>query len=158
MTFLYVVALVAPALTLVHLDPAIGASSRLIAMCVICGPFLTFFFLPYQRITATNLEHVEREIDSRAEDPALTRQIIQGEIALRQRKRVLFCAARGALDGPPPQRFLRVLNAHTRNQNLISSLVVMLSLIGFLVLQASKASIFLPYLRRSANRAQRASR
>jgi hypothetical protein len=149
MAMLYLIALVIPSTTLLHLPPHLGFWARLIATFAIVGPFLTYFLGPYQWQLTTNLEHLEREINSRAENKEATRAAVNAERSLIRRNAVLLRAARGLLDGPPQHRFLRTLNGHIRNQNAIGSAIVVLSVVGFLVLVGGKTSAAFAYLRRS---------
>ena len=57
-------------------------------------------------------------------------------------------SAAGKMEGPEQQRFLRILSAHIRNQNLLANAVVILSLIGLLVLVGGKTGAAFAYLRR----------
>ncbi len=145
---LYLVALVIPATTLLHLPPDLGYWARLIATFAIVGPFLTYFLGPYQWQLDTNLSHLRREIETRAEDKAVTSGVVEAERKLIRRNAVLFRAARGGLGGPPQHRFLRTLGAHIRNQNAIGSAMVVLSIVGFLVVLGGKTTAAFAYLRR----------
>lgn len=147
-TLLYLIALVIPAATLLHLPPDLGFWARLLATFMIVGPFLAYFLTPYQWLLDTNLGHLEREVSSRAEDPERTRAVLSRERRPLRRNRVLLTAAVAGLHGPAQHRFLRVLNGHIRNQNTIGAAVVALSLVGFLVLLGGKTSAALAYLRR----------
>jgi hypothetical protein len=148
MVMLYLIALVIPAMALLHLPPDEGFWARLIATFAIVGPFQTYFLGPYQWQLRTNLDHLEREIKKRAENKEETRAVVNAEQGLVLRNVTLLRAARGDLDGPPQHRFLRTLNGHIRNQNAISNATVALSLVGLLVLLGGKTSAVFAYLRR----------
>jgi hypothetical protein len=148
MVLLYLIALVIPVVTVLHLPPALGYWERLVATFAIVGPFLMYFHGPYQWLLTTNLGHLGREIASRAEDPDETRSLIDAETGPLSRNKALLQAAAGKMEGPEQQRFLRVLSAHLRNQNLLANAVVILSLIGLLVLVGGKTNAAFAYLRR----------
>lgn len=145
---LYLIALIIPVVTLLHLPPTLGYWGRIVATFAIVGPFLTYFLGPYQWQLTTNLEHLGREITSRAEDPDETTATIDAETELLPRNKALLQAAAGNMDGPEQQRFLRVLSAHIRNQNLLANSVVVLSLVGLLVLLGGTPRAAFAYLRR----------
>ncbi|MFE0021570.1 hypothetical protein [Amycolatopsis sp. NPDC059021] len=145
---LYVIVLVIPATTLLHLPSSLGIWARFVATFAIVGPFLTYFLRPYKWQLETNLGHVYREIESRSEIKSVTRKTVDYERGLLRRNRVIVQAASGKLGGPHQHRFLRILNAHVRNQNAISNALLVVSLVGFLVLLGGQTTAALAYLRR----------
>jgi hypothetical protein len=148
MFLLYTIVLIIPATTLLHLPSNLGIWARFVATFAIVGPFLTYFLGPYKWQLETNLGHVDREIGTRSEDIAKTRSAVQSERGLFRRNALIIRAASGNLDGPPQHRFLRILNAHVRNQNAISNALLVVSLVGFLVLLGGKTTAAFAYLRR----------
>ncbi|WP_103343089.1 hypothetical protein [Amycolatopsis sp. CA-126428] len=144
---LYVIVLVIPATTLLHLPPSLGFWARFVATFAIVGPFLTYFLGPYKWQLETNLGHVRREIASRSEIKAQTMSAVGRQRGTLRRNRVILLAARGKLSGPPQHRFLRILHAHVRNQNGISNALLGVSLVGFLVLLGGQTTAALAYLR-----------
>lgn len=145
---LYMIVLVIPATTLLHLPPSLGFWARFVATFAIVGPFLTYFLNPYKWQLDTNLGHVRREIASRSEMKAQTLATVGCQRGLVRRNRVIVLAARGKLSGPPQHRFLRILHAHVRNQNGISNALLVVSLVGFLVLLGGQTAAAFAYLRR----------
>jgi hypothetical protein len=151
MVLLYLITLVIPLVTLLHLPPTLSYWERLAATFAIVGPFLAYFLGPYQWNLTLNLGHLDREITSRVNDSEPIRTVINAETGLRPRNRVLVQAMRGELSGSEQERFLRILNAHIRNQNLLANAVVALSILGLLVLTTGKTTALLAYLRREAH-------
>ncbi|MFG1852275.1 hypothetical protein ACGFJT_10590 [Actinomadura geliboluensis] len=150
MVLLYLIALVIPVVTVLHLPASMNYWERLVATFAIVGPFLTYFLGPYQWQLTTNLEHLGREIDSRLEPDERegARRLIDAESGPLARNRALLAAAGGRMAGGEQQSFLRVLSAHIRNQNLVANAVVVLGLIGILILVGGKTSAAFAYLRR----------
>ncbi len=148
-SLLYLIALIIPATTFLHLAPDLGYWGRLVATFVIVGPFLTYFLGPYQWQLRLNLGHVAREVDSRAENKVETHATIEAERGMMRRNLVILRAAMGSIEGPSQRRFLRVLNAHVRNQNAIANAIVVLSVVGFFVLLGGRTTALFAYLRRS---------
>jgi hypothetical protein len=148
---LYTITLVIPATTLLHLPPDLGVGSRLIATIAIVGPFLAYFLRPYEWLLELNLQHVNREITTRAEEIDVTRTVVNSERGLLRRNAVIVRAANGTLDGPPQHRFLRALNAHVRNQNTMSNTLLLISLVGFVILMGGKSTAAFAYMRRGQN-------
>jgi len=146
---LYTITLVIPATTLLHLPPDLGVWARLIATFAIVGPFLAYFLRPYEWLLELNLQHVSREITTRAEEEHVTRTAVNSERGLLRRNVVIVRAANGTLDGPPQHRFLRALNAHVRNQSTMSNTLLLISLVGFVILLGGKSTAAFAYMRRS---------
>ena len=61
MVLLYLIALVIPRFTALHLPSDLDYWDRLVATFAIVGPFLTYFLGPYEWLLTTNLEHLDRE-------------------------------------------------------------------------------------------------
>jgi hypothetical protein len=145
---LVLLALVIPSATLMHLPQAEGLASRLLSTIAICGPLLTFFLFPYQRLGKTNLQHLQREINTRSDDPAGLDRKLRSEQTVLRRNATLIKAARRGLDNSAQDRFLRVLNAHIRNQNLIGAIITALSVVGLIVVLGGNDGLAFGYLRK----------
>jgi len=83
----------------------------------------------------SNRDHVQRQAQRRLHDDASrVLGIAHAEGRLDRRLAVLARAARGDLDGPADERFIRVLSAHTKNQNMLAYLAVLAAIVGALAL------------------------
>jgi hypothetical protein len=147
-TILILLALVVPAATLMHISPAEGLWTRLLSTFAICGPLLTFFLFPYQRLGKANLQHLQWEIKTRSDDPASLIGKLRLEQKVLRRNAILIEAARQGLDDPPQNRFLRLLNAHIRNQNLLGAMITALSIVGLIVILGGNDGLAFGYLRK----------
>ncbi len=133
-SLLYVCAGLIPSVAWAHLPTELGDWARSLAVAALCLPFMMFFLSPYRWLLDNNLRHLDSETTTRADDPATLQRALDGEKRMWARNQLLWRAATRGLDGGEQERFLRVLAAHIRNQNLIGSLIVILSVAGMLVL------------------------
>lgn len=79
----------------------------------------------------SNREHVQRQAQRLFHDDASrVLGIARAEGRLDRRLGVLVRAGRNQLDGSPDERLIRVLSAHTKNQNLLAYTAVVAAIVG----------------------------
>jgi hypothetical protein len=79
----------------------------------------------------SNREHVQRQAQRLLHDDASrVLSIARTEGRLDRRLGVLARAGRNQLDGSPDERFIRILSAHTKNQNLLAYTAVTAAIVG----------------------------
>lgn len=79
----------------------------------------------------SNREHVQRQAQKLLHDDASrVLAIARAEGRLDRRIGVLIRAGHNQLDGPSDERFIRVLSAHTKNQNLLAYTAVVAAIVG----------------------------
>ena len=79
----------------------------------------------------SNREHVQRQAQRLLHDDASrVLGIARAEGRLHRRLGVLMHAGLDQLDGSPDERFIRILSAHTKNQNLLAYTAVVTAIVG----------------------------
>jgi hypothetical protein len=79
----------------------------------------------------SNREHVQRQAQRLLyDDASRVLGIARAERRLDRRLGVLVRAGRNQLDGSPDERFIRILSAHTKNQNLLAYAAVVAAIVG----------------------------
>ncbi len=83
----------------------------------------------------SNDDHVRRQAQRRLRgDASRVLGDARDEERLDRRLRLLVRAARDDLEGPCDERFIRVLSAHVRNQNLLAYLAILAAIVGALAM------------------------